>query len=123
MNPLPLDQTLSKNNLMEVKLTKRQSIWGKPWASFRKWFYPTWFCYETTIRFYDYSTPVYDYFISQGDNLGIHWALILAILLSCLTFIICFFFLTVPGSIALFRYFKNHTLESNSFEQKLKTFF
>lgn len=108
---------------MEENKTPVKSIWGTWWTSFRKWFYSAWFIYETSIRFYEYSLPVHQYFIIREQNLGENMAQVLAVLCSSLTFAICFFFLTVPATIALFRYFKNETISNNSIEQKIKTYF
>ncbi|MBR9854662.1 MAG: hypothetical protein GYB37_08805 [Algicola sp.] len=108
---------------MEGNSTVNKSIWGKWWTSFRKWFYPTWLAYETIIRFYEYSLPIHEYFILQEQNLGAKMSQIIAVLASGLTFTICFFFLTVPASIALFKYFNTKDVSSNSIEQKVKTYF
>ncbi|MFD0760904.1 hypothetical protein ACFQZW_02285 [Lutibacter aestuarii] len=109
---------------MEEKKTINKSIWGKWWTSFRKWFYPAWLVYETTIRFYEYSLSTYQYFLLQEQYFGSEISQLIAILASSLTFAICFFFLTVPASFALFKYFNTKKLAPNLLiEQKVKTYF
>lgn len=108
---------------MEGNNSINKSIWGAWWTSFRKWFYPAWLAYETIIRFYGYAFPIYQYFLLQEQNLGAKMAQLVAVFASSLTFAICFFFLTIPASIALFRYFNTNTLSNNSIEQKIKTYF
>ncbi|MCK0132570.1 hypothetical protein MWU59_13755 [Flavobacteriaceae bacterium F08102] len=44
---------------MEEQNKQLTSILGKWWVSIRKWFYPAWLIYETTVRFYDYSEATY----------------------------------------------------------------
>ncbi|GGH38748.1 hypothetical protein IA57_04435 [Mangrovimonas yunxiaonensis] len=107
---------------MEENKTVNKSIWGTWWTAFRKWFYPAWLIYETVIRFYDYALGVYHYIILQEQIWGVKMAQPVALLASSLTFAICFFFLTVPASMALFRYFNTKDLASNSTEQKIKRF-
>jgi len=36
---------------MEEQNLQLKSIWGKWWEPIRKWFYPAWLIYETTVRF------------------------------------------------------------------------
>lgn len=108
---------------MEDNTTTVKSIWGTWWTSFRKWFYASWLIYETGIRFYEYALPVHQYFMRQGEHLGENTAQVLAYLCSSLTFMLCFFFLTVPATIALFRYFKMEDTSRNTIEQKIKTYF
>ncbi|MBW1298404.1 hypothetical protein GBO31_23090, partial [Aquimarina litoralis] len=44
---------------MEEHSSKLKSIWGQWWEPFRKWLYPLWLLYETTIRFYEYALYTY----------------------------------------------------------------
>lgn len=108
---------------MEENNTSIKSIWGAWWTSFRKWFYSAWLVYETSIRFFEYALDVYQYFIIRELNLGENTVQILAVLCSSLTFLICFFYLTVPATLALYRYFKPETLSKNPIEEKFKTYF
>lgn len=104
---------------MEENKVQLKSIWGQWWEPIRKWFYPSWLCYETTMHFYEYALSVHNYFI----NFKTFGTQTLAILGGAATFIVCFAFLTVPASIALFKFFKSEKTYNNPFEKKLKTYF
>lgn len=108
---------------MEGNKLELKSIWGKWWEPIRKWFYPAWLFYETTIRFYDYSFSAYQYFFDQQDSIGKNLAQALSILGSLSTFVICFAFLTIPGCIALFKFFKSEKTYDTSFERHIKKYF
>lgn len=102
--------------------TIENSIWGAWWTSFRKWFYTAWLIYETSIVFYRYALSTHQYLISTKEHLGNSSAQLLAVLGSTLTFAICFLYLTVPATIALFRYFKAETISQNKIEKKIKIY-
>lgn len=109
---------------MEKQQKKTTSIWGSWWMSIRKWFYLSWFVYEVSIRFYDYSIAVYFYFndylnnsVASLSEIGFQ---ILAIISSFLTFTVCTVFLTVPICFLIFEFFKTTNLTNTLFEQKLK---
>lgn len=108
---------------MEGNKLELKSIWGKWWEPKRKWIYPTWLAYETTVRFYDYACSAYQYFINQQDNIGKVAAQVLSILGSVSTFVICFAFLTIPGCFALFKFFKSEKTYHTSFESQIKKYF
>ena len=108
---------------MEENKTPLKSIWGSWWTNIRKWFYPAWLIYETSIRFYEYTFPVHNYFINQSANIGEVAAQFLAVFCSSLTFLICFFFLTVPACSALFKYFSSEKIISTAIERKIKMYF
>ncbi|WP_272151445.1 hypothetical protein [Tenacibaculum aiptasiae] len=112
---------------MENNNTQLKSIWGTWWEPIRKWFYPSWLIYETSIRFYSYSKPIYQYFIKQqvsiSQYIGEIGTQVLGIFCSLSTFIICSVFLTLPASYLLFKVFKSENLTSTLFEQKLKSYF
>jgi len=102
--------------------TQLTSIWGKWWVSIRKWFYPAWLIYETTVRFYDYSEATYLFFITE-NYMGELGSQILAVLCSIATFAICCFFLTVPTTFILYKFFKIENLSRTQFESKIKKYF
>jgi len=108
---------------MEEKKIALQSIWGKWWEPKRKWLYPAWLCYETTVRFYDYACATYQYAIHQQNNIGEQTAQIVAILGSVSTFAVCFAFLTLPGCLALFSFFSSTKTYHDSFESQIKKYF
>ena len=108
---------------MEKNNKQLKSIWGKWWASIRKWFYPAWLVYETSIRFYDYGQSVHDYFIIQQDYIGDIGAATLAIFFSVTTFVICASFLTLPTSFLLYQFFQTENLTSTRLEEKIKRYF
>ncbi len=108
---------------MEKNNKQLKSIWGKWWASIRKWFYPAWLVYETSIRFYVYGQSVHDYFIMQQDFVGGIGAEISAIIFSVATFVICSSFLTLPASFLLYQFFQTENLTSTWFEEKIKRYF
>lgn len=109
---------------METNSLQLKSIWGNWWLSIRKWFYPTWLIYETLIRFYDYTYGVYNYFNKQQENIspyiGDIGASFLNITCSSITFLVCTFFLTVPTSFILYKFFTVYNLSDTKFEVKLK---
>ncbi len=107
---------------MEEQNKQLTSIWGKWWVSIRKWFYPAWLIYETTVRFYDYSEATYLFFITQNylEGLG---SQILAVFCSITTFAICSFFLSVPTTFILYKFFKIENLSGTQFESKIKKYF
>lgn len=108
---------------MEGNTIQLRSIWGKWWEPIRKWFYPAWLLYETTIRFYDYAISTHRYFITQQNTFGEAGAQALSILGSIGTFLVCFGFLTIPGCIALFKFFKSGKVDRTSFEENIKKYF
>lgn len=108
---------------MEKNNKQLKSIWGKWWESIRKWFYPAWLVYETSIRFYGYGQSVYDYFIVQQGYIGEIGATTSAIFFSVATFVICASFLTLPASFLLYKFFQTENLTSTWLEEKLKRFF
>ncbi|KIX21063.1 hypothetical protein SY27_09825 [Flavobacterium sp. 316] len=112
---------------MEEKNKKLKSIWGKWWESIRKWFYPVWLVYETSIRFYDYALGVYNYLEMYQDDIlpyiGNIGVLTLAIFCSVVTFVVCTIFLTVPTCFVLYKFFKVGNLTGTSFEEKIKIYF
>lgn len=107
---------------MEENNKQLKSIWGKWWEPIRKWFYPAWLIYETTVRFFDYSEAIYLFFIVQ-NYLGELGSQILAVFCSVTTFAICSFFLTVPTTFILYKFFKTETLPGTQFESKIKKYF
>lgn len=107
---------------MEDLNNQQKSIFGTWWEPIRKWFYPAWLIYETSIRFYEYSLGVSNYFIEQQGNIGELFAQILAITCALATFLICSFYLTIPTCIILYRFFKEDKL-TNSFLYKIKKYF
>ena len=107
---------------MEENSNKLKSIWGSWWEPVRKWFYPAWLIYETTVRFYAYTIQVHDSIIDLKFHSSDSFVQITAILAGVITFAICFAFLTVPASIALFRFFKSEKITTRSLERKLKTY-
>lgn len=109
---------------MKENTNQQYSIWGKWWDPIRKWFYSIWFAYETTIRFYEYSISVNQYFTEQQNTISSYigniGAQILNVFCSVCTFVICVIFLTVPIIFILFKFFSVDNLTNTSFEQKLK---
>jgi hypothetical protein len=112
---------------MEENNKQLKSIWGKWWEPQRKWFYPIWLVYETSIRFYDYAQSAHDYFISQHDYLTSYIGGIgsqtLDIFSSLATFVICTAFLTVPASFVLYKFFKVESLTGTPLEKRMKRLF
>ncbi|NMH89662.1 hypothetical protein [Flavivirga algicola] len=108
---------------MEEYNNHQKSIFGAWWEPFRKWFYPAWLLYELSIRFYDYALAVYQYIIEQQNYLGEITAQTLAVFLSIATFIICAFYLTIPASLALYKFFKEDKQITNPFIYRIKTYF
>lgn len=109
------------------KQKQRKSIWGMWWEPFRKWFYPAWLIYEISVRFYDYSTEVHNYFRKNHSEIvlftGEVGAQVLDALSSSITFIGCSVFLTIPASLALHQFFKTENLTGTRFEGKMKPIF
>lgn len=103
------------------------SIWGAWWDPTRRWFYPGWLLYETSVRFYDYSQSVHHYFIRQQDSIAFYIGKFgtqtLAVLSSATTFAVCTAFLTVPACFALYQFFKTGNLTGSAFETKFKPWF
>ncbi len=97
-----------------------KSIWGKWWEPLRKWFYPLWLIYETSIRFYDYAISVYSIIDQQFNHPGDLMAQIVAVFCSAVTFIICIAFLTLPACFVLFKFFSIENLSNTIVEKKLK---
>ncbi|WP_242205481.1 hypothetical protein [Aestuariivivens insulae] len=102
---------------------QQKSIFGTWWEPIRKWFYPAWLVYETSIRFYDYALSVYSYFIEQQDNIGEVITQVLAITCGLTTFLICIFYVTLPVSIILYKFFKDDKPIVNPFIHKIKKYF
>lgn len=104
-----------------------QSIWGKWWEPIRKWFYPSWLIYETSIRFYDYARSVHNYVGLQQSYITSHIGEVatefLAASCSISTFAVCSAFLTVPAGIALFNFFKEESVTNSPLERRIKTYF
>lgn len=101
---------------MEVQTKQLQSIWGKWWESFRKWFYPAWLIYETSVRFYEYSIDTHLYLSEISSE-------ILAFVTAIIVFIICSAFLTIPATFILYKFFKVENLTGTSFENNIKKYF
>ncbi|NVK03444.1 MAG: hypothetical protein HWD92_01420 [Flavobacteriia bacterium] len=100
------------------------SFFGPYWSKFRKWFYPAWLVYETTVRFLAYSSDVSSYFTAQSDAIaewsGAVGASIITTSSSVLTFLVCSAFLTVPAAYLLYAFFNTQNLTSSSIESKFK---
>ncbi|RYH72148.1 hypothetical protein EVU94_13855 [Flavobacteriaceae bacterium 144Ye] len=107
---------------MEDLNSQQKSVFGTWWEPIRKWFYPAWLIYETSIRFYEYSLGVCNYFITQQESIGELFAQILAITCGLATFLICSFYLTVPTCIILYKFFKEDKL-THPFLHKIKKYF
>ncbi|WP_136482850.1 hypothetical protein [Cognatitamlana onchidii] len=107
---------------MEDLNSHQKSVFGSWWEAIRKWFYPAWLIYETSLRFYEYAFGVSNYFINQHERIGELFAQILAITSGVATFLICTFYLTLPASITLFKFFKEDKL-TNPFLRKIKKYF
>lgn len=111
---------------MEEKYNKK-SIWGSWWEPIRKWFYPAWLAYETSIRFYEYSLSVYHYFLSEhhciARYVGQLGAQALNVFCTLSTFAICTLFLTLPACFVLFHFFKADNLTNTRWEEKVKMIF
>lgn len=104
-----------------------KSIWGNRWEPIRKWFYPVWLAYETTIRFYDYGLAVHCY-IQEHQGfimrlLGKMSVAVVDVICSGGTFIVCSVFLTLPACYILFNFFKKENLTGSDLETKLKVIF
>lgn len=112
---------------MEDLNSQLHSIWGTLWEPVRKWFYPFWLIYETSVRFYNYAVGVQVYFSEQHTSISAYigdvGAYILGLVCSVLTFVICSAFLTLPGSYLLFKLFKVDNLTKSVYEEKLKPIF
>ncbi|UZR99124.1 hypothetical protein [Chondrinema litorale] len=107
---------------MEERYTQLKSIWGKWWEPIRKYFYPAWLIYETTVRFYEYSEATYLFFITE-NYIGELGSQSLAMFCSIATFVICSFFLTLPACFIFYKFFKLENLSGTQFESKIKKFF
>ena len=107
---------------MEDLNNQQKSVFGTWWELIRKWFYPAWLIYETSIRFYEYSLGVSNYFIEQQESIGELFAQILAITCGLATFLICSFYLTIPSCIILYKFFKEDK-PTNPFLHKMKKYF
>ncbi|MFC5625662.1 hypothetical protein [Algoriphagus winogradskyi] len=103
------------------------SMWGKWWEPIRKWFYPGWLIYETSLRFYAYAISVYHYFLGDQEDLVFYIGKIatraLALFCSIFTFAVCTVFLTVPACFMLYHFFKTENLTGTFYEEKLKPIF
>ena len=112
---------------MEAQNKQKKSILGTWWEPIRKWFYPSWLVYETSIRFYDYTQSVHNYIEKQHDyiasNIGEIGFLMLDVLCSISTFVICTAFLTIPACFLLYTFFKEDNLTGSKLEEKMKPFF
>lgn len=112
---------------MEENNEQLRSIFGKWWVPIRKWFYPTWLLYETSIRFFDYAQSVHNYFINEQDNIASYigeiGAQTLDVFCSFATFLICVISLTIPACFMLYKFFKESNLTNTRFEEKMKTYF
>jgi hypothetical protein len=114
--------------VVELKMVKqtKQSIWGKWWTEHRAYAYPAWLIYEASARFYDYAQWVHNYFEKHYENLtpylGDIGAHTLDILCSSITFVGCSTFLTIPASLALYKFFKEDNLTNTKLEEKIKRF-
>ena len=107
---------------MEEFNNQQRSVFGTWWEPIRKWFYPVWLLYETSIRFYEYAFGISLYIIKQQESIGEYIAQILAITCGLATFLICTFYLTVPTCIILYKFFKEDKLV-NPFLYKIKKYF
>lgn len=112
---------------MEENNKPLKSIWGKWWEPVRKWFYPAWLVYETSIRFYDYAQSVHHYFVKQQDHIASYIGELgtqtLAVFCSVATFGVCTAFLTVPACFVLYQFFKTANLTGTQLEIKMKPLF
>ena len=112
---------------MEEKNNQLKSILGKWWEPIRKWFYPAWLIYETSIRFYEYAQSFHNYFIIQHDYItpyiGEIGAQAIDVFCRVATFSICTFFLTIPACFVLYKFFKTENLTGTQFEEKIKFYF
>lgn len=108
---------------MEDYKEQQKPILGVWWQAIRVWFYPLWLIYETSIRFYDYSLGVHSYFIEQQYFIGETFSKILAITCGLATFLICTFYLTLPASFSLYKFFKGELPISNPLIHKIKSYF
>ena len=108
---------------MEKNNKQLKSIWGKWWASIRKWFYPAWLVYETFIRFYAYGQSVHDCFTMQQTYVGEIGTQTLAIFFSVITFVICATYLTLPASFLIYHFFQIDNLTNTRLEEKIKKYF
>jgi hypothetical protein len=108
---------------MEDLIKKQQSIFGRWWTAIRRWFYPAWLIYETSFRFYDYSVSVINYFIEHQDFFGEATTQVLAIFCGLATFLLCTFYLTVPSSFTLYKFFKDEKSTTNPLIINIKRYF
>ena len=108
---------------MEKNNAYQKSIFGKWWAAIRKWFYPAWLLYETSIRFYDYALAIYIFFTKQQDLLGVFSSQLLAVFCGISTFAICSFYLTLPACYVLYVFFKDNTPTAPKLIRRIKPYF
>lgn len=108
---------------MERNTKKLRSIWGKWWEPLRKWFYPVWLIYETSIRFYDYAQAVHIYIVEQLSSIGEIGVQAAAIFCAIATFAICTVFLTAPACFVLYKLFETENLSNTPLEEKTKPIF
>ncbi|KAB2810148.1 hypothetical protein [Phaeocystidibacter luteus] len=109
---------------MSGRSTPSPSFLGPYWSAFRKWFYPAWLIYETSIRFIEYASQTQAYVQTNiTDLLGDSGAEVLSMTCGVLVFLICFLFLAVPGGFILYQFFKKENLSGTLFEQKFKFYF
>ncbi|WP_343854166.1 hypothetical protein [Algoriphagus jejuensis] len=112
---------------MEENNKQPTSIWGKWWEPIRKWFYPSWLVYETSVHFYAYAKLVHHYFAGQQDHLVFYFGNtatgMLALFGSISTFAICTAFLTAPACFVLYHFFKKENLTGTIYEKRLKPIF
>lgn len=85
------------------------------WIPIRKWFYPLWLAYETTLRFYEYALSAEHYFHTLGYPT-------LAIISSVISFAFCTVFLTFPACFILYKFFDTSNLTGTSLEARLKPY-
>lgn len=113
--------------MIEKHTSYQKSIWGQWWVPVRKWFYPAWLVYETSVRFYEYTKAVHLYFQERHGHLSSYVGPIgarsLDLFCSAITFVGCTAFLTVPASFILYQFFKTDNLTRTSLEGKFKKVF
>ena len=113
--------------MIEKHKSYQKSIWGQWWVPVRKWFYPAWLVYETSLRFYDYTKGVHQYFTERQCDIAVHigrtGAQVLNTFCSTVTFAGCTAFLTIPACFVLYHFFKADNLTATNLENKLKRLF
>ncbi|MEN7548808.1 hypothetical protein AAG747_12880 [Rapidithrix thailandica] len=112
---------------MEEQNQQKKSIWGNWWEPLRKWVYPAWLMYETSIRFYHYAQGVHTYFEKHQEGLASYigeiGTLTLDLICSVATFAGCTVFLTMPACFLLYKFFKEDNFINTRFEEKIKILF